>query len=280
MMYTPKVAVLFGFGINCDHETAAVFDMVGGHSTRVHLNSFISGADDLANYDILAVPGGFSFGDHLGSGRLMGNRMRFSLREELTKFIGAGKPIIGICNGFQVLVKTGLLPGPEGEVPDFIQRASLPLIDSGRYEDRWVTLEFNQHSNCIWTKGMTQIDCPVRHGEGKYVMPDRENLTKLAANNQITVRYIDPNDTNASIDKDTVLPFPISPNGSMMNIAGISDSTGLVFGLMPHPEAIYAQWLHPDFTRGTAPTIDSDIDWEGQGLQIFRNAVEYVMANN
>ena len=279
-MYTPKVAVLFGFGINCDHETAAVFDMVGGHSTRVHLNSFISGADDLANYDILAVPGGFSFGDHLGSGRLMGNRMRFSLREELTKFIGAGKPIIGICNGFQVLVKTGLLPGPEGEVPDFIQRASLTLNDSGRYEDRWVTLEFNQHSNCIWTKGMTQIDCPVRHGEGKYVMPDREKLTKLAANNQIAVRYIDPNDTNTSINRDTVLPFPISPNGSMMNIAGISDSTGLVFGLMPHPEAIYAQWLHPDFTRGTAPTIDSDIDWEGQGLQIFRNAVEYVMANN
>ena len=216
----------------------------------------------------------------MGSGRLMGNRMRFSLREELTKFIGAGKPIIGICNGFQVLVKTGLLPGPEGEVPDFIQRASLTLNDSGRYEDRWVTLEFNQHSNCIWTKGMTQIDCPVRHGEGKYVMPDRENLTKLAANNQIAVRYIDPNDTNTSIDRDTVLPFPISPNGSMMNIAGISDSTGLVFGLMPHPEAIYAQWLHPDFTRGTAPTIDSDIDWEGQGLQIFRNAVEYVMANN
>ena len=280
MMYTPKVAVLFGFGINCDHETAAVFDMVGGNSTRVHLNSFISGSDDLANYDILAVPGGFSFGDHLGSGRLMGNRMRFSLREELTKFIGAGKPIIGICNGFQVLVKTGLLPGPDGEVPDFIQRASLTLNDSGRYEDRWVTLEFNQHSNCIWTKGMTQIDCPVRHGEGKYVMPNRENLTKLAANNQIAVRYIDPSDTSTAIDKDAVLPFPISPNGSMMNIAGISDSTGLVFGLMPHPEAIYAQWLHPDFTRGTAPSIDSDIEWEGQGLQIFRNAVEYVIANN
>ena len=280
MMYTPKVAVLFGFGINCDHETAAVFDMVGGNSTRVHLNSFISGSDDLANYDILAVPGGFSFGDHLGSGRLMGNRMRFSLREELTKFIGAGKPIIGICNGFQVLVKTGLLPGPDGEVPDFIQRASLTLNDSGRYEDRWVTLEFNQHSNCIWTKGMTQIDCPVRHGEGKYVMPNRENLTKLAANNQIAVRYIGPSDTSTAIDKDAVLPFPISPNGSMMNIAGISDSTGLVFGLMPHPEAIYAQWLHPDFTRGTAPSIDSDIEWEGQGLQIFRNAVEYVIANN
>ena len=278
MMYVPKVAVLFGFGINCDHETAAVFDMVGGKSTRVHLNSFISGIDNLANYDILAVPGGFSFGDHLGSGRLMGNRMRFSLRDELTEFIRAGKPIIGICNGFQVLVKTGLLPGPEGKIPDFIQRASLTLNDSGRYEDRWVTLEFNQQSNCIWTQGITQIDCPVRHGEGKYVMPDRAMLSALSDNNQIAVRYIDPNDSN--YDPDQVLPFPKSPNGSMMNIAGITDKTGLVFGLMPHPEAIYAQWLHPDYSRGDAPVTASDISWEGEGLQIFRNAVEYVISNN
>lgn len=277
-MYVPKVAVLFGFGINCDHETAAVFDMVGGKSTRVHLNSFISGIDNLANYDILAVPGGFSFGDHLGSGRLMGNRMRFSLRDELTEFIKAGKPIIGICNGFQVLVKTGLLPGPEGKIPDFIQRASLTLNDSGRYEDRWVTLEFNQQSNCIWTQGITQMDCPVRHGEGKYVMPDRAMLSALSDNNQIAVRYIDPNDSN--YDPDQVLPFPKSPNGSMMNIAGITDKTGLVFGLMPHPEAIYAQWLHPDYSRGDAPVTASDISWEGEGLQIFRNAVEYVISNN
>ena len=275
MMYAPKVAVLFGFGINCDHETAAVFEMVGGKSTRVHLNSFITGLDSLSNYDILAVPGGFSFGDHLGSGRLMGNRMRFSLRDELSNFIRQGKPIIGICNGFQVLVKTGLLPGPDGNEPDFIQRASLTLNDSGRYEDRWVTLEFNQNSNCIWTKGMDKIDCPVRHGEGKYVMPNRESLNQLSENNQIAVRYIDP-DHHQNTDQNEVLPFPKSPNGSMMNIAGISDKTGLVFGLMPHPEAIYAQWLHPDFARGGAPESSTDLSWEGQGLQIFRNAVEYV----
>ena len=109
-------------------------------------------------------------------------------------------------------------------------------------------------------------------------MPDRENLTRLAANNQIAVRYIDPDSTDA--EPDVVLPFPKSPNGSMMNIAGISDNTGLVFGLMPHPEAIYAQWLHPDYIRGTAPVSASEIEWEGQGLQIFRNAVEYVIANN
>ena len=122
------------------------------------------------------------------------------------------------------------------------------------------------------------MDCPVRHGEGKYVMPDQAKLSDLSNNNQIAVRYIDT--SNSSANQDEVLPFPKSPNGSMMNIAGISDRTGLVFGLMPHPEAIYAQWLHPDYSRGTAPIVQSDIPWEGQGLQIFRNAVEYVISNN
>ncbi|HJL59547.1 MAG TPA: phosphoribosylformylglycinamidine synthase subunit PurQ, partial [Candidatus Thalassarchaeaceae archaeon] len=194
-MYTPKVAVLFGFGINCDHETAAVFELVGGQSERIHLNKFINKQASLSDYDILAVPGGFSFGDHLGSGRLMGNRMRFALRDELRKFVEDGKPIIGICNGFQVLVKTGLLPGPDTKnpLPDFHQRASLTLNNSGRYEDRWVTLEFDPKSPCIWTKGITRIDCPVRHGEGKFVMPEVIDFDRLANNNQLTVRYVDPN---------------------------------------------------------------------------------------
>ena len=117
----PKVAVLFGFGINCDHETKAVFELVGATADRIHVNRFIDGDAALETYDILAVPGGFSFGDHLGSGRLMGNRMRYAMRDALQAFVEAGKPIIGICNGFQVLVKTGLLPGPEGSAsPDFI----------------------------------------------------------------------------------------------------------------------------------------------------------------
>ena len=136
MVETPKVAVLFGFGINCDRETAAVFDIAGGKSERVHVNRFVNGERDLSEFHILAVPGGFSFGDHLGSGRLLGNRMRFAMREQLTQFVADGKPIIGICNGFQVLVKTGLLPGKE--VPDFEQSASLTLNNSGRYEDRGV----------------------------------------------------------------------------------------------------------------------------------------------
>jgi phosphoribosylformylglycinamidine synthase len=281
-MPSPKVAVLFGFGINCDHETAAVFDLVGGNAERVHVNHFISGQRTLEEFQILAVPGGFSFGDHLGSGRLMGNRMRFALRDQLHAFVAAGKPIIGICNGFQVLVKTGLLPGPNGPLPDFEQRASLTLNDSGRYEDRWVTLEFDPESPCIWTKGMTRMDCPVRHGEGKFVMPSTTDFDALDADHQLTVRYVDPTTTPGEGITDAPLPFPLSPTGSMRNIAGVCDSTGLVFGLMPHPEAVYAKWLHPDHTRNTAPGpqhSDTLGEWEGEGLQMFRNAVEYAKAN-
>lgn len=278
---TAKVAVLFGFGINCDHETKAVFELVGAEAERVHVNRFVSGDTDLSAFDILAVPGGFSFGDHLGSGRLLGNRMRFAMREALQRFVEDGKPIIGICNGFQVLVKTGLLPGPDADSPpDFIQRGSLTLNDSGRYEDRWVTLEFDSNSPCIWTKGMTRMECPVRHGEGKYVMPTVEDLDRLAANHQLTVRYVDPSSPPGEGITDTPLAYPLSPNGSMRNIAGICDSTGLVFGLMPHPEAIYARWLHPNHTSTATPsTPGTTLDgWEGEGLQLFRNAVEYVNA--
>jgi phosphoribosylformylglycinamidine synthase len=269
-----RVAVLFGFGINCDRETAAVFDMVGGTSERLHVNNLVQGNRSLEEFDILAVPGGFSFGDHLGSGRLLGNRLRFALRDQLQKFVSSGKPIIGICNGFQALVKTGLLPGPENASlePDLIQRASLTLNNTGRYEDRWVTLEFDSQSPCIWTKGIQRIECPVRHGEGRFVMPTDAELDRLSSNHQLTVRYVDPSTEPGTNPSDEPLPFPVSPNGSMRNIAGICDPTGLVFGLMPHPEAFYTMWLHPEHT---SMKLNED-EWEGSGLQIFRNAVEYV----
>ena len=269
-----RVAVLFGFGINCDRETAAVFDMVGGTSERLHVNHLVQGNRSLEEFDIIAVPGGFSFGDHLGSGSLLGNRLRFALRDQLQKFVNSGKPIIGICNGFQALVKTGLLPGPENASlePDLIQRASLTLNNTGRYEDRWVTLEFDSESPCIWTKGIQRIECPVRHGEGRFVMPTDAELDRLSTNHQLTVRYVDPLTESGLGLSDDLLPFPLSPNGSMRNIAGICDPTGLVFGLMPHPEAFYTMWLHPEHT---SMNLEDD-EWEGSGLQIFRNAVEYV----
>ena len=140
----PRVAVISGFGINCELETMAVFEMAGASADRIHVNRLVSGEVSLEDYQIMAVPGGFSFGDHLGSGRLMGNRLRFGLREQVLEFVRAGKPVIGICNGFQVLIKMGLLPGDD-EV-SLTQTASLALNDSGHYEDRWVTLEFDSNS--------------------------------------------------------------------------------------------------------------------------------------
>ena len=272
MVEIPKVAILFGFGINCDRETAAVFELAGASSERVHVNHFVNGHRSLDEFHILAVPGGFSFGDHLGSGRLLGNRMRYSMREQLISFVSAGKPIIGICNGFQVLVKTGLLPGREQ--PDFEQRASLTLNNSGRYEDRWVTLEFDPNSPCIWTKDITRIECPVRHGEGRFVMPSSSDLDELANNNQIVTRYTDPTTEPGSGLTDEDLPFPICPNGSIRNIAGICDPTGLIFGLMPHPEAAYATFLHPNHTRGE---VTEHILTES--MKIFTNAVQYAKEN-
>ncbi|MAI08967.1 MAG: phosphoribosylformylglycinamidine synthase [Euryarchaeota archaeon] len=286
-MTTVRVAVLFGFGINCDHETAAVFRLVGAEAERLHVNRLIASPDLLSSYDILAIPGGFSFGDHLGSGRLLGNRLRFALREPLRDFVANGGPVIGICNGFQVLVKTGLLPGPPANgdlTPDFEQRASLALNESGRYEDRWVTLEFDPESPCVWTQGLTRIDCPVRHGEGRFVVDDEAVLDAMDEAHQLVVRYVDPNTPKGEGRTDVRLPYPTSPNGSARNIAGVCDATGLVFGLMPHPEAVYAKWLHPDHTRYTAPEAEASVpieerslgEWEGEGLQIFRNAVDFV----
>ena len=267
-----RVAVLSGFGINCETETMAVFEMAGASADRVHVNRLVNGEMSLDDYQIMAVPGGFSFGDHLGSGRLMGNRLRFGIREQVRRFVQSGKPVIGICNGFQVLVKMGLLPGDE-EV-SLTQTASLALNDSGHYENRWATLEFDPNSPCIWTKGITRIECPVRHGEGRFVMPSPTDLDDLDSNHQLVTRYVDPSTNPGEGITDEPLPFPICPNGSARNIAGICDPTGLVFGLMPHPEAAYANFLHPHHTRN-----EVNEELESECMQIFRNAVDYAKSN-
>ena len=266
---TVKVVILTGFGINCDRETAAVFEMVGAESERIHVNRFVNGEKKLSDFHIMAVPGGFSFGDHLGSGRLMGNRLRFGMREQVREFIQNGGLAIGICNGFQVLVKMGLLPGDD-EI-SLTQTASLALNDSGHYEDRWVTLEFDTNSHCVWTKGIERIRVPVRHGEGKFVTTDPNLLDHWATNGQIVVKYVDPNDPYPS-SSDELLEYPLSPNASMRNIAGVCDPTGRVFGLMPHPEANHSTWLGATWTRELKPTEHG----EGEGLALFRNAVDYV----
>ena len=268
---TANVVVLTGFGVNCDREPAAVFELVGATAERVHVNRFVSGERDLSEFHILAVPGGFSFGDHLGSGRLLGNRLRFGMREQVRTFVNSGGLVIGICNGFQVLVKMGLLPGDDNVSLE--QQASLALNDSGHYENRWVTLEFNSDSPCVWTNGLERIRVPVRHGEGKFVS-SASLLDQWDSTGQIVVRYVDP-DTTYPSSSDESLPYPISPNASMRNIAGVCDPTGRVFGLMPHPEANHSTWLGATWTR----ELTASEHGEGEGLAIFRNAVDYVEKN-
>ena len=263
----PKVAVLSGFGINCETETIAAFEMAGALADKIHLNKLVNGHDELSNYHILAIPGGFSFGDHLGSGRLMGNRLRFGLRTQVRDFVNSGKPVIGICNGFQVLVKMGLLPGDQNV--NMKQTASLTLNDIGHYVNRWVTLEFDPNSPCIWTKGIRRIRAPVRHGEGKFVTDNIDLMDFWENSGQLTVRYVDPNSQYPSISSET-LPYPISPNQSWRNVAGVCDFSGLIFGLMPHPEAYHSTWLGSTWTRENVE------HGRGEPIKIFKNAVEYV----
>ena len=263
----PKVAVLSGFGINCETETMAVFEMAGAKAVRLHVNRLVRGQENLSEFQILAIPGGFSFGDHLGSGRLLGNRLRFGLRDQVRDFVHQGKPVIGICNGFQALVKMGLLPGDEDI--SLTQTASLTLNDSGQYENRWATLEFDSESPCIWTSGLERMRAPVRHGEGKFVTDDLSLMDRWAQSGQLVARYVDPSDEYPSAG-DATLPYPVSPNQSWRNVAGVCDPSGLVFGMMPHPEANHSTWLGATWTR------EGIKHGEGEGMHIFHNAVSYV----
>lgn len=250
-----KVCILTGYGINSDYESQHAFELAGAEVvTRVHLNQFITGKDALANYHVLMFPGGFSFGDHLGSGRVLANKFRFALRDELTRFIEAGKLVFGVCNGFQILVKMGLLPALDGQY--YAQTVSLVGNKSGQFEARWVRLDPHD-SKCVWTRGYepaVPLDVPVRHGEGQLVVQDDTVRQRLWDERLVAFTY--------SEDR-----YPANPNGSVDAIAGICDETGRVFGMMPHPECHLYKYAHPLWTRGHDPPVN--------GLRIFQNAVSY-----
>lgn len=253
---TPKVLVLTGFGINCDIETQHAFHLAGAIADRVHINDLIRGNKSILDYHILSFPGGFSFGDDIASGKVLANMIKYNIWDQIKEFIDDGKLIIGICNGFQAMVKMGLLPGYNDD-----QEVTLTFNDSGKFEDRWVHLKVNNRSKCAFTKSMESIYLPVRHGEGKFVVKDEKVLENLKRNNQIVLKYTDAEGNSAG--------YPHNPNGSIENIAAISDRTGRVFGMMPHPEAFLHRTNHPGWTREELPE-------EGAGLAIFRNAVEYI----
>jgi len=257
---TVRAIVLTGFGINCDGETETALQRAGAEARRVHLNDIVADTSILEAGHILAFPGGFSFGDDVASGKVLANRMRHRLGDELKQFVADGKLVIGICNGFQVLVKMGILPLFDGELR---QEVTLTWNDSARFENRWVHLAAAPDTRCVWLKGIGSIDLPIRHGEGRFIPRDDATLEKLCANGQVAFRYALPDGAPAAGQ------FPANPNGSRDDVAGICDPSGRVLGMMPHPEAYVDRTNHPLWTRQNLPE-------EGAGLQVFRNAVEYV----
>lgn len=250
---TVNVCILTGFGINSDYEAQYAFQLAGAENVkRVHMNQLINKKESLEDYQILMFPGGFSFGDDLGSGRVLANKFRYTLRDDLKKFINEDKLVLGICNGFQILVKMGVLPAFDGKY--FEQTVSLIGNKSGQFESRWVKMK-PQKSKCIWTQGYeNDLELPVRHGEGQFVVKDASILKRLWDDELVTFTYT-PNS------------YPNNPNGATDAIAGICDETGHIYGMMPHPECHLFKYHHPKWTRGYEPPVN--------GLKIFQNAVNY-----
>ncbi|UCF83306.1 MAG: phosphoribosylformylglycinamidine synthase subunit PurQ [Desulfobacteraceae bacterium] len=270
-----KALVLTGYGLNCDYETDYSLKLAGAETHRIHINELIATETSdtkvsLEGYHILVFGGGFSWADDHGAGVLMASKLKQHLGEQIGQFIKDGKLVIGICNGFQCLVNLGLLPAFEYQYSK--RCVALTYNDSGNFMDAWVNLKVNAESPCVFTKGIPGIELPVRHGEGKFYTTD-DVIEDLFRNNQIVMQYANKNGDEAHGQ------WPLNPNGSLRDIAGICDPSGRVFGLMPHPEAFNHFTNHPDWTRKKETLVRQGV-WsksnEGEGIKIFRNAVEYV----
>jgi phosphoribosylformylglycinamidine synthase I len=253
-----RVCVLQGLGINADEELVDAFRAAGAEPAGVHVSDLVDGVVRLEDHQVLALPGGFSFGDHLGSGRVLAVLLRRRVGPALERFVRSGRLVIGICNGFQVLVKAGLLPGLAASGRPEV---SLVANDSGKFEDRWVRLGFPP-SPCVWTQGIPSTELPVRHGAGKLIVPDARVLEALERGGRIAATYL-PREPGAS----GPAAYPDNPNGSVGGIAGLCDASGRVFGLMPHPEAFQQPENHPRWTREPVT--------EAGGMAIFRRGVAY-----
>lgn len=263
----PKVLVITGYGINCEEETAEVFRITGGESVIVHINDLIDGTYNMDDFQIMALPGGFSYGDDTGSGNAMANKMKNNLEEKLIKFAKEDKLIIGICNGFQILTNLGLAPATENQYGK--REVVLMHNRQAKYECRWVHIK-NTSKKCVWTRGIDILHVPIAHGEGNIYM-ENETLEKIKNNDQIVFDYVKPDGSPANGE------FPYNPNGALKDIAGICDESGRVFGLMPHPERFNS------FTNEYGWTLEKEkllregkpLPKEGKGLKVFKNAVEY-----
>lgn len=308
----PRVLVLYASGTNRDGEAAFACELAGGQPEIVHVNQLRNGERRLLDYHMLVLPGGFSYGDDLGAGKLWAVALRHRLGDDLEAFIQAGRPVLGICNGFQVLVKAGLLPGGHsgvsqspklpsavalGQVTAHRQGASgqentrlsrlqerprasgqaqktasqpvtLTRNDSGRFECRWVYLQPQSGSACVFTRGLREpVYCPVAHGEGKLVARDEEALMVLEDSGLVALRYAQP--PRASWSSGEPVPYPWNPNGSRRDIAGICNAQGTILGMMPHPEDHVLAIQHPRYHGGEG------VSGHGCGLPLFVNGIRY-----
>lgn len=270
-MAKAKALIITGNGTNCEMEAAHACRLGGFDEARIaHISDLLSGDVRLDDFHFLNLTGGFLDGDDLGSAKAQANRLRYArtqdgsehLFEQLQRFIDQGKLVLGVCNGFQLLVKMGLLPGFANNGRQ--QVATLTFNDCGRFQDRWVYLKNNSASTCVFTRGVDKgLYLPIRHGEGKFVVDSQETLERIEKGHLAVLAYSDPAYQTATME------FPLNPNGSVNAIAGICSETGLIMGLMPHPEAFVNRIQHPRWTREELPE-------DGDGLILFRNAAEYV----
>jgi phosphoribosylformylglycinamidine synthase len=242
-------------GTNCERETAHALARAGAQVDIVHLGRFLESPEKLRPYRIVVFPGGFSYGDDIASGVVFGAEMRKRVTPELRGMIADGALVLGICNGFQILVRAGLLPATEGS--NGAQEATLAQNFSGRYECRWTRLEVTTDRCAFLTKGMV-FDCPAAHAEGRFVTKDESVRSRMRAAGQFALRYVGPEGADAE--------YPWNPSGTQDGVAGVCDPTGRVLGMMPHPERNVEAWHHPDWTTGTTPAV-------GAGLALFENAV-------
>lgn len=263
-MAEPRVLILRAPGTNCDVETAYAFEVAGAQVQRLHVNRILSQPGLLKEFQVLCLPGGFSYGDDVAAGRILGNQIRHHLRDRLCEFRDDGKLILGICNGFQVLMNSEVLLDVAASGTDTHSTpATLTWNDSGKFEDRWVNLQVAGDKS-VFLQGIESMYLPIAHAEGKFVARDEGQLSSLDEAGCLVLRYV----RGPASGSNGTVPYPLNPNGSQRNVAGLSDSTGRVLGMMPHPERHIDPTQHPRWTRGDANDV-------GDGLAVFANAVEY-----
>lgn len=258
-MAAVKALVLRAPGTNCDQETARAWEMAGAEAEIWHFHRLMENPESLEQFQILTFPGGFSYGDDLGAGRVWSARIHQHLGDTIRKFVDRGGLVLGICNGFQVLVATGLLP--DGARPDMSPTASLTYNTSRQFEARWVQMKVSSDKS-VFLKDIQQIAMPSAHGEGRFMTATGDQLAALQARGQVVLQYV---------DKSTGEPtevYPANPNGSPLGVAGVCDPTGRILGLMPHPERFVSPLHHPNWTRYPKNALPSP-----DGLKLFNNAV-------